>query len=69
MISVGNEVPFSQKALIEWITIISVSFTILLVVTIVALDRKKKIVERNDEWLEKNKQEIMNEVLLHERFL
>jgi exonuclease I len=36
---------------------------------VILLQQKRKKWLANDEWLEKNKQEIMNEVLVHERFL
>jgi len=41
----------------------------LLIVSVILLQQKRKKWLANDEWLEKNKQEIMNEVLVHERFL
>lgn len=41
----------------------------MLIVSVILLQQKRKKWLANDEWLEKNKQEIMNEVLVHERFL
>ena len=52
-----------------WITGFTLAATILLIVSVLLLQRKRKKWMANDEWLEKNKKEIMDEVLVHERFL
>jgi peptidyl-tRNA hydrolase len=67
--SVGGGDKFSHEGQIIWITGFTIGATILLIVSVILLQQKRKKWLANDEWLEKNKQEIMNEVLVHERFL
>lgn len=67
--SVGNDIPFSRVSEIIWISVFSFMFISVLSTLVFVLMKKRKVTEQNDTWLEKNKDDIMNEVLLHERFL
>ena len=41
---------------------------ILLAITTFVLDNKRKVWIKNDEWLEENRNEIMESVLVYDRF-
>jgi hypothetical protein len=41
---------------------------ILLAITTCVLDNKRKVWIKNDEWLEENRNEIMESVLVYDRF-
>lgn len=67
--AVGNDTPFSRVANIVWISVVSLISIAVLATLVLVLTRKRKVTVENDIWLEQNKEDIMNEVMLHERFL